>query len=69
MVRGNGNFLRTRYLSTGPERKGKWEIPELMTGVYRLVSHTYLVVFRATSLPRGNGPPATWPAVSRDWFL
>lgn len=31
--------------------------------------HTYLVVVRATSRPRDNGPLTTWLAVCRDWFL
>lgn len=80
MVRGSGNFLRTRYLSTGPmpeEEEREVDVADGEDG--ESVESTtsiglplggankcgYLRVVREVSPPRGSAPPATSPGVCR----
>lgn len=77
MVRGNGNFLRTRYLSTGPVTDGYKSKTShccyMCLGARPCVDaarilapfQRYLRVGRAAFPLRGSAPPATWPAACR----
>lgn len=62
MVRGSGNFFRTRYLSTGPDLNLKSK------SALKLQQLFYLMAVREVFPPRDNALPATALEAFRERF-